>query len=68
MRKVLDDTVAYTKAREQFGQPIGSFQVLQHRMVDMLIELEQSVAAQYLAILSLDDPPVQRAAAVSAAR
>ena len=68
MRKVLDDTVAYTKAREQFGQPIGSFQVLQHRMVDMLIELEQSVAAQYLAILSLDDPPVPRAAAVSAAK
>ena len=66
--KLLADTVEYTRQRSQFGQPIASFQVLQHRMVDMLIELEQSVAAQYLAILSLDDPPVQRAAAVSAAK
>lgn len=68
MRKVLADTVDYAKQRQQFGQPIGSFQALQHRMVDMHMEVEQSVAAAYLAILNLDAEPAVRARAVSAAK
>jgi alkylation response protein AidB-like acyl-CoA dehydrogenase len=68
MRKVLADTVEYCKQRQQFGQPIGSFQVLQHRMVDMHMELEQAVAAVYLAVLNLDAEPDARARAVSAAK
>lgn len=68
MRKVLTDTVEYAKQRQQFGQTIGSFQALQHRMVDMYMELEQSIAAVYLAILHLDGDPVERALAVSAAK
>jgi alkylation response protein AidB-like acyl-CoA dehydrogenase len=68
MRKVLADTVEYCKQRQQFGQPIGSFQVLQHRMVDMHMELEQSVAAVYLAVLNLEAGPATRARAVSAAK
>ncbi len=68
MRKVLNDTVEYAKQRQQFGQAIGSFQALQHRMVDMYMELEQSTAAVYLAVLNLDGERVDRALAVSAAK
>jgi alkylation response protein AidB-like acyl-CoA dehydrogenase len=68
MRKVLADTVEYCKQRQQFGVPIGSFQVLQHRMVDMHIELEQASAAVLLAVLHLDDDPVLRGRSVSAAK
>ncbi|KHO27422.1 acyl-CoA dehydrogenase [Mycolicibacterium setense] len=68
MRKVLADTVEYCKQRQQFGQPIGSFQALQHRMVDMHMEVEQASAAVYLAVLNLDADPAQRAKAVSAAK
>lgn len=68
MRRMLDDTVAYTKQRRQFGQPLSNFQVLQHRMVDMYMALELAVSAVYLATLRLDADPVTRAQAVSAAK
>ena len=68
MRKVLADTVEYCKQRHQFGTAIGSFQALQHRMVDMHMEVEQAAAAVYLAVLHLDSDAAGRAKAVSAAK
>jgi alkylation response protein AidB-like acyl-CoA dehydrogenase len=40
-------TVAYSKEREQFGRPIGSFQALKHRMADMLVLVEASRSASW---------------------
>lgn len=68
MRRMLADTIAYTRERRQFGQPIGSFQVLQHRMVDMHMRIEMAQSAVYLATLSLSAAPAERAAAASAAK
>jgi alkylation response protein AidB-like acyl-CoA dehydrogenase len=68
MRRLLHDTIEYAQQRRQFGQPIAQFQVLQHRMVDMYMALEQAVSAVYLATLKLDQPPEERARAVSAAK
>lgn len=61
-------TVEYSRQRKQFGVPIGSFQVLQHRMVDMYTEYEQSVSLSYLATLRLDSSEIERKRAVSAAK
>ncbi len=67
--KVLNDaTVEYCKTREQFGQPIGKFQVLQHRMVDMFMEYEQSVSMCYMVNLKLGEDDVERKKAASAAK
>ncbi|MDF8332184.1 acyl-CoA dehydrogenase family protein [Novosphingobium cyanobacteriorum] len=68
MRRMLQDTIAYTKQRRQFGQALASFQVLQHRMVDMYMAIERAVSAVYLVTLKLDSPPRERAMAASAAK
>ena len=46
----LDMTVAYSKEREQFGRPIGSFQALKHRMADMLVQVQMSRAGAWAAV------------------
>lgn len=49
LQATLDATVAYLNTRQQFGQPIGRFQVLQHRAVDMWMEVEQARSMALLA-------------------
>jgi alkylation response protein AidB-like acyl-CoA dehydrogenase len=68
LRKLHEGTLEYTKQRKQFGQPIAKFQVLQHRMVDMFIQVEQSVSMTYMATIKLDESAHERAKAISAAK
>jgi alkylation response protein AidB-like acyl-CoA dehydrogenase len=68
LRRLQEGTVEYTKQRKQFGVPISSFQVLQHRMVDMFIQLEQSISMTYMATIRLSDSDAERAKAASAAK
>lgn len=68
MQIMLDQTIEYAKQRQQFGQPIARFQVLQHRMVDMLSQVEQSRSLAIMAALSLGLPATDRGRAVSAAK
>ncbi|MBP6010827.1 MAG: acyl-CoA dehydrogenase family protein [Alphaproteobacteria bacterium] len=67
--KVLNDTtVEYCKTRKQFGVPIGKFQVLQHRMVDMFMNYEQSVSITFMVTLKLGESEIERKKAASAAK
>ena len=61
-------TLQYVKTREQFGQPIGKFQVIKHRMVDMLMSCEEARSMAYMATLKLgeSDPNVRKRAASAA--
>jgi alkylation response protein AidB-like acyl-CoA dehydrogenase len=62
-------TLEYLKTRKQFGVPIGKFQVLQHRIADMHIEIEQARSLAMLAAVNVDAPdPLLRRRAVSAAK
>jgi alkylation response protein AidB-like acyl-CoA dehydrogenase len=63
-----DTTLDYLKTRKQFGRPIGAFQALQHRMVDMIIEIEQARSAVMLAAGTLDAPRVEREKNAAAAK
>lgn len=65
---MLLQTVTYTRQREQFGVPISSFQVLQHRMADMATLLERSRSMSVMATLSLELPAPERQRAISAAK
>ncbi len=58
-------TVDYLGQRKQFGRPIGTFQVLQHRAVDMLTEIEQSRSIVIKAAAELGGPQASRYASMA---
>ena len=70
MKFANDTTLEYLKTRKQFGMPIGAFQALQHRMVDMFIECEQARSMAILAACRIDSvsDAKERMRAVSAAK
>jgi len=70
MKFACDSTLEYLKTRKQFGVPIGTFQALQHRMVDMVIAQEQARSMACLACSKVDQPQdlKERMRCVSAAK
>ncbi len=66
-QRVLDMSVEYAKVREQFGRPIGSFQAIQHKCANMLVDVESAKSATYYAAWAVaNDVPEARLAAAMA--
>ena len=69
IRYANEATLEYLKTRRQFGVPIGSFQALQHRMVEMMISYEQARSMAYLACVKIDTADAaERRRVISAAK
>jgi alkylation response protein AidB-like acyl-CoA dehydrogenase len=65
MRVLTEKTVEYAKQRKQFGVPIGTFQALQHRMVDMLMACEKARSVLIWAVLESADNGTDAKRAIS---
>lgn len=68
MAETVDLTTEYLKTRQQFGVALGSFQAVQHRAVDMFIQVELARSMAILAALAVDAPAGERALNVAAAK
>jgi len=68
MEAVMQLTSEYLKTRHQFGQAIGKFQALQHRMAEMFVEVQETRSILYRGIAQLEAAPAARRQAVSAAK
>lgn len=67
-QKVLDMTVDYAKARVQFGRPIGSFQAVQHKCANMMVDIEGAKSAVYYASWAVSNDHPEAALASSVAK
>ena len=69
MQEMHETTLEYLKTRQQFGRPIGQFQVLQHRSVDMLVALEQARSmAMFAAVTAGEEDAAERRRSIAAAK
>ncbi len=68
IEKIVDMAAEYAKIREQFGQPIGRFQAIKHRIVDMKLDLETARSLSYYANWAIDYHPEDQVEAVISAR
>lgn len=66
MEAVMQITADHLKSRAQFGQPIGQFQALQHRMAEMFVEVQEARSILYCGLAHIDAAPAERAGAIAA--
>jgi len=67
-QKALDMAVTYAKERVQFGKPIGSFQAVKHKCVDMMVQVENARSLTYYAAWTVDENGSEAAQAVPMAK
>lgn len=67
-QKVLDTTVEYAKIRVQFGRPIGSFQAVQHKCANMMVDVEGAKSAVYYAAWALSNEVAEGPLAAAVAK
>jgi len=67
-QKALDISVEYAKTRVQFGKPIGSFQAVKHKCVDMMVAVENARSLTYYACWTVDERAAEAATAVPMAK
>jgi alkylation response protein AidB-like acyl-CoA dehydrogenase len=67
-RRCMDMSIDYARVRQQFGQPIGTFQAIKHACAEMLLEVENAHAATYYAAWAIDARSPEAALAASSAK
>ncbi|MFM0210678.1 acyl-CoA dehydrogenase [Paraburkholderia sediminicola] len=60
MERLIEITAEYLRTRHQFGVPLATFQALQHRVADMLVQKELALSMAYVAAQALDEPDAQQ--------